>query len=102
MGAAALIALYALLILHLLSLNYNFKNDYLIRVFTSALASLIFIYTGVNISMVVGFAPVVGVPLPFFSYGGSSFITFMILFGILQNLLTFRMKDNYKTYKIRM
>ncbi|WP_297997422.1 FtsW/RodA/SpoVE family cell cycle protein [uncultured Campylobacter sp.] len=101
-GAAALIALYALLILHLLSLNYNFKNDYLIRVFTSALASLIFIYAGVNISMVVGFAPVVGVPLPFFSYGGSSFITFMILFGILQNLLTFRMKDNYKTYKIRM
>ena len=101
-GAAALIALYALLILHLLSLNYDFKSDYLIRVFTSALASLIFIYTGVNISMVVGFAPVVGVPLPFFSYGGSSFITFMILFGILQNLLTFRMKDNYKTYKIRM
>ena len=55
-----------------------------------------------NLAMVAGLLPVVGVPLPFFSYGGSSFITFMILFGILQNLLTFRMKDNYKTYKIRM
>ncbi|MDA3053051.1 rod shape-determining protein RodA [Campylobacter sp. JMF_01 NE2] len=101
-GALALIGFYALLIMHLLSLNYDFGSDYLIRVFTSALATLIFIYAGVNISMVIGFAPVVGVPLPFFSYGGSSFITFMILFGILQNLLTFRNKDNYKTISIRL
>ena len=52
-------------------------------------------------SMTIGFAPVVGVPLPFFSYGGSSFVTFMVLFGILQNLLTFRFDRTYSLIKFR-
>ena len=55
----------------------------------------IFIYMGVNIAMTIGYAPVVGVPLPMFSYGGSSFINFIILFAIMQNLITFRYKDMY-------
>ncbi|WP_180997357.1 FtsW/RodA/SpoVE family cell cycle protein, partial [Campylobacter concisus] len=46
-------------------------------------------------------APVVGVPLPFFSYGGSSFVTFMVLFGILQNLLTFRFDQTYRSVKFK-
>ena len=91
MGAFFLIFMYALLILHLLTLNYSLnEEDYFTKVFTTGISMLIFIYMGVNIAMTIGFAPVVGVPLPFFSYGGSSFITFMILFGILQNLLAFR------------
>ena len=45
--------------------------------------------------MTMGLAPVVGVPLPMFSYGGSSFVNFMILFAILENLLAFRFKDMY-------
>ncbi|NOX14868.1 MAG: FtsW/RodA/SpoVE family cell cycle protein, partial [Epsilonproteobacteria bacterium] len=50
---------------------------------------------GVNIAMTIGYAPVVGVPLPMFSYGGSSFLNFIILFAIMQNLITFRYKDMY-------
>lgn len=101
-GALFVMSLYMLLIMHLLSLNFHFKEDPLLRVFATGVACLIFIYGGVNISMVIGFAPVVGVPLPFFSYGGSSYITFACLFGILQNLITFRIKDAYETTHIRL
>ena len=98
-GALVLIGLYALLIVHLMTLNYKFHKDYFGQVVTTGIALLIFVYMGVNISMTIGFAPVVGVPMPFFSYGGSSFITFMIFFGILQNLLTFRFDKTYKSVK---
>lgn len=89
-GGVILILLYILLILHLLSLNYKLKDDYFARVMLNCVALFIFIYSAVNISMTIGLAPVVGVPLPFFSYGGSSFTIFMIFFGILQHLITFR------------
>lgn len=101
LGAFGLIALYLALVVHLLSLNYKLKTDYLSRVMTTAIAFMIFIYTSVNVSMTIGFAPVVGIPLPFFSYGGSSFITFMVLFGILQNLLAFRFDPTYKSVHYR-
>ena len=94
LGALALILIYVMLILHLLSLSI-FNTDYYIKVVTIAISFMIFIYMGVNISMTIGYAPVVGVPLPMFSYGGSSFLNFMILFAIMQNLITFRYKDMY-------
>jgi len=94
LGALALILLYAMLVLHLLSLSI-FNNDYFIKVVTVSISFMIFIYMGVNIAMTIGYAPVVGVPLPMFSYGGSSFLNFMILFAIMQNLITFRYKDMY-------
>jgi rod shape determining protein RodA len=94
LGALALISIYALLILHLLSLSL-LNKDYLIKVVTVSLSFMIFIYMGVNISMTIGYAPVVGVPLPMFSYGGSSFLNFIVLFAIMQNLITFRYKDMY-------
>jgi rod shape determining protein RodA len=94
LGAFALIVIYALLILHLLSLAI-FNKDYYIKVVSASISFMIFIYMGVNISMTIGFAPVVGVPLPMFSYGGSSFLNFMVLFAIMQNLVTFRYRDMY-------
>jgi rod shape determining protein RodA len=94
LGALGLIVLYALLILHLLSLAV-WSQDYYIKVVASGISFLIFIYMTVNISMTIGFAPVVGVPLPMFSYGGSSFVNFIILFGIMQNLMAFRFRDMY-------
>ena len=99
-GGAGLIMLYGFLIVHLLSLNYKLKDEYFIKVAVSAVALLIFIYVSINIFMTIGFAPVVGIPLPFYSYGGSSFITFMCLFGILQNLLTFRFDKTNRFVKI--
>ena len=94
LGALALILIYILLILHLFSLSF-LNKDYFIKVVTISLSFMIFIYMGVNISMTIGYAPVVGVPLPMFSYGGSSFLNFMILFAIIQNLVSFRYKDLY-------
>lgn len=102
LGALGVVVLYAFLVIHLLTLNLMLKHDYFTRVMTSGLALLIFVYMGVNISMTIGFAPVVGVPLPFFSYGGSSFITFMIFFGIVQNLLAFRFDPTYRFVKIKL
>jgi len=94
LGALGIILIYVMLILHLMSLSI-FNSDYFIKVVTISIAFMIFIYMGVNISMTIGYAPVVGVPLPMFSYGGSSFINFIILFAIMQNLITFRYKDMY-------
>jgi len=94
LGALGIILVYAMLILHLLSLSI-FNKDYYIKVITISISFMIFIYTGVNISMTIGYAPVVGIPLPMFSYGGSSFINFMILFAIMQNLIAFQYKDMY-------
>ncbi|MBR8463030.1 rod shape-determining protein RodA [Campylobacter sp. faydin G-24] len=101
-GALGLLSLYGALIFHLLSLNYGLKGDHFTQVITTGIAVLIFIYVGVNVSMTIGYAPVVGVPLPFFSYGGSSFVTFIVLFGILQNLLTFRFDPMYRSVKIKL
>lgn len=98
-GGVVLILIYALLIVHLLTLNYKVEGDYFAMVVTSSITLLIFVYMSVNIAMTVGFAPVVGLPLPFFSYGGSSFITFMALFGTLQNLLAFRFDPTYRFIK---
>jgi len=94
-GAIGLIFLYGLIVIHLLSMNYYFKDDYIIRVFASGLGLLIFFNMSVNILMVIGFAPVVGIPLPLFSYGGSSFINFIVTFAILENLLAFRYMNLY-------
>ncbi|WP_333803520.1 FtsW/RodA/SpoVE family cell cycle protein [Sulfurospirillum sp.] len=98
-GALGLIVCYALLVMHLLSLNFILKDDYFARVITSGISLLIFFYMSINIAMTIGLAPVVGVPLPFYSYGGSSFITFFALFGILENLLAFRFDPTYRSIK---
>ena len=98
-GALGLIVCYALLVIHLITLNFKLKEDYFAQVITSAISLLIFFYMSINIAMTIGLAPVVGVPLPFYSYGGSSFITFFALFGILENLLAFRFDPTYRSIK---
>lgn len=90
MGMITVIVLYILLILHLFYIAIWNSTDYLVRTFASGIGLLIFIYMGVNIYMIIGLAPVVGVPLPMFSHGGTSFIIFAVMFGILQNLLAFK------------
>ena len=89
------ISLYILLILHLLYLSAKYSRDYLIKTFSSGLAFLFFVYMGVNIFMIIGLAPVVGLPLPMFSHGGTSFIIFAVIFGILQNLIAFKDYNRY-------
>lgn len=98
-GGVGLMTLYGLLILYLMMLVLYMKGNYLIQTVAAAMALLLFFYTGVNIAMTLGYAPVVGLPLPMFSYGGTSFITFMILLGILENLLSFRHDTLYDSVK---
>ena len=94
-GMVTVISLYILLILHLLWLSAKYSKDYLIKTFSSGLAWLFFVYMGVNIFMIIGLAPVVGLPLPMFSHGGTSFIIFAVMFGILQNLIAFKDYNRY-------
>ena len=96
-GMMTVIGLYILLIFNLLYISAKYANDYLIKAFASGLAFLIFVYMGVNIYMVIGLAPVVGLPLPLFSHGGTSFIIFAVIFGILQNLIAFKDYSRYNS-----
>ena len=89
-GMLTVIILYILLIVHLLVLSRIYEQDYLIKAVAGGLAFLIFIYMNVNMYKIIGMAPVVGVPLPMFSHGGTSFIIFAIFFGILINLIAFK------------
>lgn len=90
LGGMLLIILYGLLILHLFSISFRHKKDRILQVVSASIGFLVFIHFSINILMVMKLAPVVGIPLPFFSYGGSSFLTFGILFAIVQNLLAFK------------
>lgn len=97
LGSCALIALYLFIVLHLLSFCFLDSQDYFLKVIASCLAMLFFVYTSVNIAMTIELAPVVGIPLPLFSYGGSSFITFIILIAMFENATTFRFSfSNFK------
>src|SRR3546814_12094715 len=51
----------------------------------AGLASTIFFYVAINLAMVMGLAPVVGIPLPLFSYGGSAQMTVLMCLGILRS-----------------
>jgi len=95
MGVLLLLSLYFILIYHILSYVSKLKNDYFAISIFSGVGVMIFIYSFVNVAMTIGLAPVVGVPLPLVSHGGTSFINFMILFGILENLLAFRFNFLY-------
>jgi rod shape determining protein RodA len=94
-GMMVVIGLYILLIFNLLYISAKYATDYLIKAFASGLAFLLFVYMGVNIYMIIGLAPVVGLPLPMFSHGGTSFIIFAVVFGILQNLIAVKGYTRY-------
>jgi rod shape determining protein RodA len=94
-GMLTVIGLYILLIFNLLFISYRHRDDYMIKTFASGLAFLFFVYMGVNVYMIIGIAPVVGLPLPMFSHGGTSFIIFAVIFGILENLIIFKDYNRY-------
>jgi rod shape determining protein RodA len=56
------------------------------RMVVAGLTMTIFFYIAINMMMVMGLAPVVGIPLPFMSYGGSSMMTIMMCVGIIMNI----------------
>ncbi|MBB5985778.1 rod shape-determining protein RodA [Sphingobium lignivorans] len=61
-------------------------EDRFARLVAGGLTTTIFLYIAINLMMVMGMAPVVGIPLPFMSYGGSSMLTVMLCVGIIMNI----------------
>jgi rod shape determining protein RodA len=61
-------------------------EDRFARLIAAGLASTVFFYCAINLMMVMGLAPVVGIPLPFMSYGGSSMLTVMLCLGLIRNV----------------
>lgn len=84
-GSIFIIFLYTMLILRILYLSEIQKNKFS-RVYGYSTASILFIHFLINIGMVLGLTPTIGIPLPFLSYGGSSLIAFTILLFIFLRL----------------
>lgn len=88
-GMLALITLYFLIILRCLYISVTAQDSFS-RLLAGALTMTFFLYVFVNVGMVSGLLPVVGVPLPLISYGGTSAITLLAAFGVLMSIQTHR------------
>ena len=87
LGCLGLLTLYLLIIARCLFIASQAQDSYS-RLLASSLAFTFFVYVFVNIGMVIGVLPVVGVPLPLISYGGTSIVTLLSGFGILMSIHT--------------
>jgi rod shape determining protein RodA len=85
LGSATVIILYLVLMWRIVTIAERQKFLFN-RVYAYGVLSIIFIHFTINIGMTLGIFPVIGIPLPFISYGGSSFIAFTILLFILLKL----------------
>jgi rod shape determining protein RodA len=85
LGGVVLIALYAFLVLAALDVAANARDKFG-SFLALGIAALFFWHAFINMGMVIGIMPVVGVPLPLFSYGGSSVLADMLGIGILLNV----------------
>jgi rod shape determining protein RodA len=93
-GSAVVILLFLSLLFRILIIAERQKSNFA-RIYAYGVASIIFFHFMVNIGMTIGLMPVIGIPLPFFSYGGSSLWSFTILLFILIKL------DSYRTFVLR-
>jgi rod shape determining protein RodA len=81
LGVSTVILLFVALLLRLIILAERQRSKFS-RIYGYGVASILFFHVAINIGMTIGLAPVVGIPLPFFSYGGSSLWGFTILLFI--------------------
>jgi rod shape determining protein RodA len=88
-GVLALLGLYLFIILRGLYIASQ-AQDTFSRILAGTLTLVFFVYLFVNAGMVTGLLPVVGVPLPLISYGGTSMVTILLGFGILMSIHTHR------------
>ena len=84
-GSALVLILFLVLILRLLFLSERQRSTFK-RIYGYCVAAIIFFHLAINIGMVIGITPVIGIPLPFFSYGGSSLWAFTVLLFIFLRL----------------
>lgn len=93
-GAFSLLALYALIILFCVA-SALANKDRFSSLLTLGIALNFFLFFAVNMSMVMGLAPVVGVPLPLVSYGGSAMLVLMLAFGLAQSAHVHRPRQGH-------
>lgn len=84
-GSSGLLLLYLALILRIIMIAER-QRDMFSRIYAYCVASILLFHVTINIGMVLGLLPVIGIPLPFFSYGGSSLWGFTILLAIMLRL----------------
>lgn len=89
-GTFIVIALFIGLLVRIIFIAERQRSSFS-RIYGYGVAAILFIHITINIGMTIGLAPVIGIPLPFFSYGGSSLWSFTILLFILIRLDAYRM-----------
>lgn len=90
-GSFLLLGLYTMLLLRILYVAERQRSPYS-RIYGYGVACILFFHLMVNIGMTIGLAPVIGIPLPFFSYGGSSLWSFTILLFVFVKLDAYRLQ----------
>ena len=84
-GTIVLVSLYMFMLLRIIMIAERQRSAFN-RIYAYAVAMILFYHFAINIGMNIGFAPVIGIPLPFFSYGGSSMMSFSMMMFILLKL----------------
>ena len=84
-GSFVLLAIYLILLFRIVTIAERQRSTFS-RCYAYGVATVFFFHIAINVAMTVGLAPVIGIPLPFISYGGTSLITFTILLFILIRL----------------
>ena len=80
-GTAIVVLLYVALLVRIIILAERQRSTFS-RVYGYAIAGILFVHVAINIGMTIGLVPVIGIPLPFLSYGGSSMLAFTIMLAI--------------------
>jgi rod shape determining protein RodA len=93
-GTSVVIILFLGLLYRIIFIAERQRSQYT-RIYAYGVASIIFFHLMINVGMAIGLAPVIGIPLPFFSYGGSSLWGFTVLLFVLIKL------DSYRMYILR-
>ena len=84
-GTMLVVSLFAMFILRLMRMGER-QQETFGRVYCYSVAGVFLMHVLINIGMTIGLMPVIGIPLPFFSYGGSSFLAFSLLFFVALRL----------------
>ncbi|MFH2095279.1 MAG: rod shape-determining protein RodA, partial [Bacteroidota bacterium] len=90
-GTSLVIILFIVLLFRLIYLAERQRSKFS-RIYGYGVVAILFFHVAINIGMTIGLAPVIGIPLPFFSYGGSSLWSFTILLFIFLRLDASRME----------
>lgn len=91
LGSAFIVALYIVFLLRVIFVAERQRSVFS-KMYGYGVASILFFHVAINIAMTIGLAPVIGIPLPFISYGGSSLWAFTILLFIFINLDSYRLQ----------